>query len=210
MELPRQLANLIAFANSVNAKRDDKKISLFATAITSTNEQISLIMPSGMSQLSAYALNFSDDLRISVQLQPGVYQNKILPSKDNLIIEVVQRIGLAQTMRRYRAVPMGDANPQMAGNNTATVNMGAKDQLNLITVKFQMMELGYAILKNEMVSDNHLGSDLYTVLHYQLTKFGAKINLHNDDAWKGVDIEKPIDNARVFSIISVTPAIRLP
>lgn len=210
MELPRQLTNLISFANTVNAKKDDKKISLFATAITSSNEQIPLIMPSGMSRLGAYALNYSDDLRLAVQLQPGVYQNKILPSKDNLIIEVVERIGLTQTMRRYRAIPMGDSNPQMAGNNTAVVNMGAKDQLNLITVNFQMMELGYAILKNEMISDNHLGSDLYSVLHSQLSKFGAKINLHNDDAWKGVDIEKPIDNARVFSIISITPAIRLP
>jgi len=210
MDLPRPLSNLVAFANSVEAKRNDKKIRLSAMVILPDHQQISLIMPTGISRMSLYAINASDDLRIQAQIQPGIYMNKILPNKDNLYIEVVERQGLSQTMKRYRAIPLGDSNPEMAGNNTQTANLSAKDDINMITVKFQLMETGYSILKNEMVSDRHLMSTLDSVLHYQLSKYGKKLQLTGADAFRGVNIERPIDNARAFQMVIIPSAIPLP
>lgn len=210
MELPRPLANLVAFANTVDSKRAAKMITLSAIVVTPT-EQIPLIMPTGMSTLCLYAANFADDLRISAQIQPGIYLNKILPNKDNLFIEVIERQGLTQTKKRFRAVPLGDSNPEMAGNNSALANLASKDSANMATVKFQMFEVGYAILRNQMVSDSHLMSTLHDVLHYQLSKFGREklANLTGADAFKGVDIEKPIDNDRVFKQIIIPSAVPL-
>lgn len=209
MELPRPLANLIALANSVNTQRSDKKIRLFATIITPV-EQIELIIPTGMARLSMYSANCSDDWRIQGNLQPGVYLNRILPYKDNLFIEVVERQGLHQTMSRFRCIPLSDSNPEMAGNSVHLAHLEGKDSINLITVKFQMIELGYALLKNEMVSDKHLMTTLDDALHYQLTKYGKQLQLTGKDAFRGVDIERPIDNPRVFKLIDIPSAVPLP
>lgn len=207
MEFPRSLSNLVAYANTVDKAKADKKVKLIATAITPT-EQIPLLLPTGFSKFSMYALNFADDFRLKVQIQPGVYQKKILPHKDNLYIELVEREGLSQTMKRFRAVPLGDRDPEIIGSNTQMANLASKDDINMVTVTFQLMEIGYAILKNLMVSDRHLMSTLDNVLHYQLTKYGKQLTLTGEDAWKGVDIERPIDNDRVFKhiIIGGSPA----
>lgn len=208
MEFPRPLANLIKLANAVEPQKADKKITLKATVVTPT-EQIPLIMVQGLSKLGLYALNASDDGRIVAQLQPGVYLNRILPHKDNLYIEVTERQDLSQVMRRYRAIPMGDSNPQMIGTNTALSNIETKDDINMVSVKFQLMETGFAILRNEMVADNMLMVKLFDALHYQLTKAGKKLELTGADAFKGVDIERPIDNDRVFKSVIVQPPIPL-
>lgn len=210
MDLPRPLQNLITLANSINRYRDDKKITVTATLVTGSNEQIKLIMPSGFARFSLYAVNYSDDFRIKAQIQPGVYLEKILPSKDNLFIEIIERVDLTQTLKRYRATPIGDSNPQIEGNSSQLANLSAKDSINMVTVQFQLMEVGYALLKNVQISDRHLMSSLDTVLHYQLTKYGKELKLTGEDAWKGVDIERPIDNPDLFKIISLVPTMRLP
>lgn len=209
MEMPRALRNLISLANSTGSKSTGVMTKLSAMIITPNNEQIPLIMPSGLARYSMYALNHSDDYRLRAQIQPGVYFNKVLSNKDNLFIEISERSGLSQTMKRFRAIPLGDSDPQMAGNSSQLANLDAKDQLNIIGVTFQLMEIGYGILKNEMVSDRHLMSTLDTVLHYQLTKYGKALNLTGADAWKGVDIEKPIDNAKIFKMVVIPSAIPL-
>ena len=208
MELPRPLANLIKLANTVNVYKSDKKLSLKAMIVTPT-EQIPFLLTTGYARFGLYAVNASDDCRITGQLQPGVYLNRVLPHKDNLYIEVIERQDLTQIKRRYRAVPLGDSNPEMTGTNTAMANMNAKDDLNMVSVKFQLMETGFAILKNEMVADNHLMANLADVLHYQLNKFGKKLQLNGPDAFKGVDIERPIDNDRVFKQVIIQPPIPL-
>lgn len=210
MELPRPLANLIAFAKTVSTQQADKKIKLSAMLVTPT-QQIPLIVPTGMSKFSLYAVNHADDFRIKGQIQPGVYLNKILPAKDNLFIEVTERQGLTQTMRRFRAVPLGDANPEMIGNSVHMANLETKDSNNIITVTFQMFETGYAILKNEMVSDKHLMTTLDDALHMQLSRAGREklAHLTGPDAFKGVDIERPIDNPRVFQMINIPSAVPL-
>lgn len=208
MELPRPIANLIDHANSLDMTGQERIFTLEVMVVTPT-DQIPMILPNGFARLSLFAKNFSDDARIKGQLQPGVYNKSVLPYKDNLFIEMVEREGMNQVMRRFRAIPMGDANPEQQGGNTALANLSSKDEVNMITVTFQLLEVGFALLKNEQVADIHLMSTLKDVLHFQLTKFGKELTFSGGDAFRGVDIEQPVDNDRIFKQVVIPAAVPL-
>lgn len=205
MELPRPLANLITYANSIDTGGSERLFNITATLIT-PNAQIPLLIPTGMAKLYLFGMNHSDDIQIKAQLQPGVYQTQVLPYRDNLYIEVVTRIGLQQTMKRYRAIPPGDTDPTMVGTNSAMADLTTKDSINMVELKFQLLDPGFAILRNELVSDHLLLVTLRDALHYQLTKFGEQLGLTGADAFRGVDIEEPLDNTRVFAVIIIPPS----
>jgi hypothetical protein len=208
MELPRPIANLIDHANSIDNSGNERIFTMEVTVVTPT-DQIPMILPSGFARLSAFATKLSDDARVIGQLQPGVYNDSVLPYKDNLYIEIVEREGMNQVMRRFRATPMGDANPAQQGGNTALANLASKDDINMISVTFQIFEVGFALLKNELIADVHLMTNLKDVLHYQLTKYGKMLELTGGDAFRGVDIEDPIDNDRIFKQVAIAPPIPL-
>ena len=208
MDIPRALSNLVDYANSVNGSNSERLFTMTATAIT-PNGQIPLIIPTAFARNCLFGVNQSDDCRITAQLQPGVYQNEILAFRDNLHIEVVERIGYSQVVRRYRAIPLNDSDTAMTASNTAMADLGSKDALNLSTVIFQLLDPGFAILRHEQVSDHLLMSTLANALDYQLKKYGEKLTLIGADAWKGVDIEYPYDNDRVFKQIIIPSTIPL-
>lgn len=212
MQYPRPLANLIKQANTMEGLISDRTFKMFATIIT-PEQQIPLIIPTGFARLSAFSLNHSDDCQIKGQLQPGVYLHDVLPFKDNLYMEVVIREGLDQTVRRYRAVPLGDNNPEVSSSSSGLANMKSKDTINITGVTFQLLDQGYALLKNEMVSDIFLMAKLDNVLHDQFVKFGSELKLTDADEWRGVEITSPIDNSKVFRhvvIPSGVPLVKLP
>ena len=208
MDIPRSLSNLVDYANSVNTSNSERVFTMTATAIT-PNDQIPLIIPTAFARYCLFGVNQSDDCRITAQLQPGVYQNEILPYRDNLHIEVVDRIGYSQVVRRYRAIPLNDSDTAMTANNTSMADLGSKDALNLSTVVFQLIDPGFAIMRNEPVSDHLLMTTLANALDYQLKKYGEKLTLTGADAWRGVDIEYPYDNDRIFKQIIIPSAIPL-
>lgn len=208
MNFPRPLQNLIDHANAVNASGSRRFIKMEATVITPV-DQIPLLIPNGFGRNANFAGGASDDCEIRAQIQPGVYMKQILPYKDNLYIEVVNRVGYTQTMTRYRATPLGDTNPEMQGNDTALADLIAKDDLNMVTVSFQLLEPGFALLKNELVTDNFLMAKLDKVIHGILTEYGNLLNLTGPDKFRGVNIETPFDNDRTFGRISIPAAVPL-
>lgn len=209
MEAPRSLQNLISYANFVNdTQKNERLFTMTAMAITPT-EQIELLIPNGFARLCRFNTGRSDDCRIRVQIQPGVYQNRIVPHRDNLYIEVVEQTGMDRVMTRYRATPIDADDPAMEGNNTATANLESKDAVNMITVQFQLYEPGFGKLRNEPVSDILVMSTLDNAMHDLLCEPGEQLGLSGPDAWKGVDIEYPIDNDRTFKQIVVPFGTRL-
>lgn len=209
MEAPRSLQNLIDFVRYVeNTQRNERLFQMEATAVT-PNDQIPLLMPSGFSRNCLFTSGRSDDATIRVQTQPGVYTNKILPFRDNLIIEIVEREKASQIKYRFRAIPLTGNDPQMQGGHSALADLASKDNMNMITVDFQLLELGFAKIRNEPVSDIYLMSSMDNVLHDKLTESGSKLGLTGPDAWKGVDIEYPIDNDRVFKQVVIPFGNRL-
>lgn len=208
MEVPRSLSNLVAYANSVDQNGSGRVFTLSAMLIT-PSEQIPLILPTGLAKLSGFDTNTSDDGRLKAQIQPGVYQNNVIPYKDNLYVEVTKRVGYQQTMTRYRCIPLGTPDNAMQANNTSLADLSTKDNINMVQVTFQLMDPGYAVLRNELVADNFLMSSLPDALHNLLANSQEKIKFTDADAWKGVDIELPCDNPRIFTQIIVNPPIPL-
>ena len=209
MEAPRSLQNLIEFVNYVQKTQNNERLfTITAMAITPV-AQIPLIVPNGMARMCSFVTGRGDDLTIRVQIQPGVYNNDILPYRDNLIIEVVERVGVDQVMKKYRATPLDSDNPEMEGTHTAQADLGTKDQTNIISINFQLYELGFGKLRNEPAQDIFLMSTLDNVLHDKLCEYGEQLGLTGADAWKGVDIEYPIDNDRVFKQVVIPFGTRL-
>ena len=204
MELPKPLANLVAYAGSIDQGKSERLFT-FSAMIIAPTEQIPLILPTGFARLALFGINHSDDCRIKGQLQPGVYQNRVLPVKDNLYIEVTERQGYNQIMYRFRAIPLHDSSAPMAGNNTALADLSTKDDINMVEVEFQLMDVGFAELRTVTVADHLLMTTLDQVLHYQLTKYGEKLTLTGGDKFRGVDIEYPFDNTRVFKQVVIPP-----
>ena len=207
MDMPRPIANLIDHANSIDVGTE-RLFQMDATVVTPV-DQIPLLIPTGFARLSHFAAAHSDDAEIAAQIQPGVYMRDILPYKDNLYIEVVERVGLTQKVTRYRGIPKGDANPEMQGGNSALANLTGKDETNMITVNFQLIEIGFSVLKTVLVADTLLMTKLKDVLHGQLTKYGQELTLTGPDAFRGVNIEEPVDNDKFFRHVAIPSAVPL-
>ena len=209
MEAPRSLQNLIDFVKFVeNTQKNERKFNMSAMAIT-PNAQIPLLLPNGFAKLSSFVTGRADNASIRVQIQPGIYQQDILPHRDNLIIEVVERQESDQVMYKFRAIPVGTDDPTMEGNHTATANMKAYDEANMVTIEFQLIELGFAKLRNLPAHDIFLMSTLEGAMHDKLCEAGESLNLHGADAWRGVNFELPIDNDRVFKQVIIPFGTRL-
>lgn len=209
METPRSLQNLIDFVKQVEAtQRNERLFNMDAIAVTPV-AQIPLIIPNAFSRMCSFVTGRSDDCRIRVQIQPGVYSKQIQPYRDDLIIEVVERMGISQVMKKYRAIPISGSDPELEGNHTALANLMANDHMNMVSVDFQLFELGFAKFRNQPASDIFLMAKLQDVLHDKLAEYGETMNLTGPDAWRGVDIEQPIDNDRVFKQVVIPASVRL-
>lgn len=202
------IANLLDQAKISASKGLPTTCLLKATVIT-PNKQIEVPRVEGMVILSAYGEYHSDSIQLGVSISPGIYQTEILGNKDDLYIELVEIMGIYQTSYRFRAVPLGDTTPQVAGTSTHTVDMAALDNLNLVTVTFQLIDIGYDKIKNVMVAGNYLAATPDQVIHNVYTREINQLGLTGISAFKGVDIEKPIDNIKVFRSITLPSGTKL-
>lgn len=208
MSLPTPIANIITQATRVDSVTVDRVYGLGVTIVT-PREQLTLTTVSGMAIMSMFGVNHSDDIRINGLMAPGLYLNKVLANKDNLYAEVITRIGLTQTVTRYRAIPLGDGDPRVAGSHTSLNNLSSIDSINMVEVTFQLMDPGYSLLKNELVADINLMATVKDVMRYHLTKFGEGLPLLEADSFRGVDIVEPIDNEKIYKQIIIPPSTKL-
>ncbi|EBV8434204.1 hypothetical protein AVA65_08135 [Salmonella enterica subsp. enterica serovar Minnesota] len=208
MQAPKPIKNLLEQARRTSQVGSRRIVRLKANLITPTMH-IPLIIPGAFSKYSNFVSSNSDDARIKGHLQPGAYFNSVLPYKDNLLIEVLEQEGISQTSTVYRCIPLGTGNPSMAGQHSATANLDALNNRNVIEVEFQLMDPGFDLLKNVPVDRIVLMGKLDDTLHSLLTEQGEKLGLTGPNAFRGVDIEKPIDNPQVFQHIVIPQGTRL-
>lgn len=207
MQLPRPLANLIDQVRTISKGKTVGDFGLSCTIIT-PNEHIVPIDVEQESINSDFFNERADISHISVRIQPGVYQNKVIPYKDNLVLEVINRQGLTATSKRYRATPQQDGDNYVQGAATKTIDMNNIDTQNLITVSFQLFEIGFDAIRNSTISQSFVSAKPDDVLHSVLTTQCQSLGLTGADAFKGVDIEKPIDNPRIYRQIMVRQGTR--
>lgn len=208
MQLPKPIQNLLDQARLTSRAGTRRMVTLQATIITPT-QHIPLIIPTGMAELCQFDINNSDDAKITGGLQPGVYMNNVLPYKDNLVMEVIEREGLKQTVKAYQCTPLADNNPSAGGGHSALGDMNALNNRNILTLHFQLLDPGFAVLKNKMVDGIPLMAKLDDVLHNFLTVSGEELEFTGPNAFRGVDIESPIDNQKIFSQVVIPQGVRL-
>ena len=208
MQFPKPIRNLLEQARRTSQKGQTRLVRLKATLITPT-QHIPLLIPTGFSRYSNFENNNSDDHRISGHLQPGAYFNNILPYKDNLLMEVIEAEGGKQKATVYRCTPLGDTNPSQGGQHSALANMDALNNRNVIPLEFQLMDPGYDLMRNKLVDRIVLMGKLDDVMHSLLTEQGEQLGLTGPNQFRGVDIEKPIDNEQIFEHILIPQGTRL-
>ncbi len=206
--IPLPISNLIAQAKRTATRKSSPTTAITATFITPKGHYPAI----GVEYLGLYA-NFqkarADVGTVFLRIQPGVYQDRILPYKDNLIVEIVERIGINAVSKRWQATPTQDPNQRISGNSSKLVNMAAADNTSFITVKLSLLEISFDAMRNMGVSQSFVSAKPDQVLHNLLTTSCQQIGLQGVDAFKGVDIESPIDNTQIYRQIMIKQGTRL-
>lgn len=206
--IPLILSNIIDQAKETAKASKPTNYQLYATVIT-PEIQIPAASVETLQCKSDFMQEHSDMFYIQILIQPGVYQKSVLPYKDNLIIEIIHSQGLTQTLRRYRATPRGDTNAQQSAQTTSMVDVGINDQNQVVSVSFMLLEIGYDMLKNTQTSGCFLMANPSDVLHNKWVEEGNRLGLTGAESFKGVDIEEPIDNERIYRQIMVKQGVPL-
>lgn len=151
----------------------------------------------------------SDNYFVEVSISPGLFQKRVLPFKDDLIIDLIETRGIKRVMRRLRAVPLVETDPTVSGSSTIFSDMSALDQQNFINIQFQLFDLGYEQIRNVQINTNFLAATLDNVIHYVISKEIKDLGLTGATALKAVDVEAPIDNPKVYRSVTIEPGVML-
>ncbi|UYE93502.1 hypothetical protein [Shewanella phage FishSpeaker] len=208
MIISSPVKNLIRQAASNGAGGLARLFTLGATIIT-PSEHIVAYFPRDYTCLSLYNINRTDGGGITLDIQPGVYFNKILPFKDNLKLELREMEGIKQRVRLFTLIPLQTNSPTSAGTSSHAVNMSGLDTTHLVSYQFQLVDMGYAILKNKEASDIHLMANLEEALKGSLLSNSVGVNLPEPDNFKGVEMETPLTNVRRYRQVDIPQGTRL-
>lgn len=206
---PLPLRSIINEAQLTEGKERPTLCTLYATIITPVKD-VPVIRVESLMVVSDFFANKADAYQLVVGIQPGVFQFDILPYRDNLIIEVVEQVGLNRTAKRFRANPQGLSDAQMLGNTTQMSDMRVYDDMNFISATFQLLEIGFDLMRNSILDYGVCYmANPYDVLHNRLTSEVMGLVLDGVDKPKGIDIEAPIDNIRLYKQIIINQGTRL-
>lgn len=208
MIISSPVKNLIRQAAANGTGGLARLFTMGATIIT-PNEQIEAFFTRAYSCLALYNTNRTDACGIVLDIQPGVYFNKVLPFKDNLTLELREIEGIKQRVRTFTLIPLQTSKPTSAGNSSHAVNMSGLDTTHLVSYQFQLSDPGYAILKNKEASDIHLLANLEVALVGSLLSNSVGIKLPEPNNFKGVEIETPLTNAKRYRQIDIPQGTRL-
>lgn len=161
-------------------------------------EQIKAIMVQGFSESADFIQNRSEMIGLTVQLQPGVYQDKILKYRDDLTVQIVSATESDVRVREFVAIPLADNDPRAASNSAVNANFSAQDSIAMVSVQFQLMDKGFAKMKNLEVSDNFAMSDVESVMRVMMQEISSKLEFDPDAKFKGMFMHTPIDNVNRY------------
>lgn len=207
---PIPLLNLLAQAKETAKESKPVNFMLSGVIITPDNHIdipriLSIVLTSDFYSGESHADSYIMDVSIS----PGIYQKQIAIYKDDLVIDLIETRGIQRTLRRLRAVPLVETDPTIGGANTVFSDLSSLDDQNLITIQFQLFDLGYEKIRNVPVNTNFLAATLDNVVHFMLSKEIKDLELKGTNQIKAIDIESPIDNPKVYRSVTVPPGLML-
>lgn len=150
-----------------------------------------------------------DTVQISLRLQPGVYNNEIIPYRDDIEIHLFVNSGSDSKMRQFMAVPLLDRDVRAESNNTDDNNMEAQNLMGIISYTFQLIDKGFAKIKNWPVSNIYQMSNPADVLATVMEEETKKVGLTSYDTYRGIYMHRPVDNTNNYRQIIIPSGSRL-
>lgn len=160
-------------------------------------------------EVGDFIQNRADVVQIRVRLQPGLYFNQIVPYRDDLTMQLIISSETDRVMREFVAVPLVDKDVKAEGNNSAEVNLDALNDTNIVPYEFQLINPGFAKLKNIPVSNVYQMATTGDVLATVMEKFTRNVGLTGWDAYKGMHFHQPIDNTNKYNSIEIPNGTKL-
>ena len=206
--IPVNISNVLEQAKQVAAT---KRATISTLELTLITPELHYPVPNvqRLSKSSNFLEDGTDVWAINFLMQPGVFLKQILPYKDNLLVDLVESTGLNRTLRRLRATIPMDVNPQTSSDNSVYIDPGVLDQNMVVPVTLILIDTVYEQLRNQPLLDNYLMATTKDVLHNVWSQQGHAIQSNGVNKFKGVDIEEPTDNPRVYRQIMVKHGTRL-
>lgn len=191
-----------------NASQSAKAVMITAIFITPEGQYRSLGVVGFMEQAD-FVNNKSEFIQIAARFQPGVYFNKLVPYRDDLTVQVIVASGTDKVLREFVAVPLTSKDVRAEGNNTAAVNIDALDETNLVTYHFQLLDKGYAKLKNIPVSNIYQMTTIQDVIGTVMQTYTEQVGMTGWETFKGLQFHRPIDNLNKYDSVEIPNGTRL-
>lgn len=151
----------------------------------------------------------SELYQIRCRFQPGVYFDKILPYRDDLICQLIVQSETDRIMREFVAIPQTDKDVRSESNNSIGNNLDALDTTNLVPYEFQLMDKGFAKLRNLPYSNIHQMANVKDTLLAIMEEATQAVGLTGYDAYKGLSMHLPVDNPNNYRQIIIPSGTRL-
>lgn len=146
---------------------------------------------------------------IRVRLQPSIYFNKLVPFRDDLEFKMITSSGTDRVIREFVAVPIVDRDVRSESNNTAATNLEALDVTELVAYEFQLIEKGFARIKNIPVGGIYpMGTPDAAIMNI-LERKTQELNIPGYDRYKGMYMHLPIDNTNKYRQIVIPGGTRM-
>lgn len=204
------ISNLLRQAQLTATYKNKVAESVVLQAIFITpGEQIKAPKVIQFTEQADFIQSRSEFFGLVVELQPGVYQDKILKYRDDLTVQVISSTETEVMVREFVAIPLEDNDPRAMSLAASNANFASQDSIGLTRCKFQLMDPGYAKLKNIPVSDNFTMSNVEDVLRLVMDSETRKVEFTTGKKYKGMHIHTPVDNVNKYRQILIPAGTRL-
>lgn len=173
------------------------------------NANIKSLGVDGYSELADYVNNRSNDIDISVRLQPSIYIKELLPYKDNLKAQLIITDGKEQVVTEYIAVPLLDSDPRMEGNQSYHANVEGLSQATFNSYKFQFLEPIYARLRTIELSHISLMGNMENTISLVIDTETKKAISDTQYKYDGLVMDSPVDNDTTYKAIVVKEGVKV-
>ena len=200
--IPLELSNILEQAH-LNATKPSPIVYNLSGLFVLPDGYVEIIGIERLTGMGNYVTARTDDLRVRVRIQPGLYQSKILPYKDDLQFELITSTDEGTYLQYYRCVPLSVSDTESLGNTTKELDLSIYDSQNFISLDFQLFDLGFSKLRTIPYSQTFLSARVGDVIHNVYSEETRRLGLQGQDEFRGVFIEEPIDNQVVYRQISI-------
>ena len=207
---PIPLLNLLDQAKETSIASNPTNFKLSGVIITPESD-IEVTKINGVLITSDFysGRSHSDNYFLDILISPGIYQKYIAPFKDDLIIEYIESFGIKRNLKRLRLVPLVETDPTVSGSSSIMSDLSALDNSNLVVVQFQAFDLGYEKIRNININTNYLAAKVEDAIHYTVSNEIKQLELNGVNALKGVDIEEPVDNVKIYRSMNIPANVML-